>query len=258
MISRIPRIAGAVIGALLVSGAAVAVTAHAAGVSINPLAAGSPSPSPSNRGAGKAALQGNCQSFLGYFAKDLNTSTDKVNSAFQDALSKTLADAVKNGQITQAQADKIRSSAAKRQLCQGLAGIRPKGAQAGPAKGKLGVAMTDVLNAVAGALKVSPAQLKTDFQNGQTVQQIATGNGVDEQTFESSVVAALTADLDSALKAGTITQQQHDAMVQRLPQMAKAFWSSNRALGPAGFGGPGGPGGARPGRPAPTPSTTTS
>lgn len=246
--SRIPRLAGAIAGALLVSGAAVAITAHAAGLSVAPQAA-SPSPSPSSK-AGQNR-QADCQAFVGYFAKNLNTSPDKVAKAYQGALASTLADAVKSGQITQAQADKIKAATASAEPCQGLAGISPKGGPGGPG-GRGPMAAMDVPAAIAKALGVSADQLKTDFQNGQTVQKIAAAGNISEAAFESSVVASLTANLDTALKDGKISQAQHDAMVQRLPETAKAFWSSDRP-GVAGHGGPGAPHGPKP---TPTPSAT--
>lgn len=244
--NRIPRLAGAIVGALLVSGAAVAITAHAAGVGLSPSAAATPSPS------SKAAnRQADCQAFLGYFAKNLNTTTDKVTKAYQAALASTLADAVKNGQLTQAQADKLKAAAASGQPCQGLDGFPPKGAPGDrPPGGQPPAGAMDVQAAIAKALNLTPAQLKADFMNGQTVQQIAGAAGISEQAFEASVVASLTANLDAALKAGTITQAQHDAMIQRLPQTAKAFWSSSRPGAGGGLGGPHGP------KPTPSASTT--
>lgn len=239
--NRIPRLAGAIAGALLVSGAAAAITAHAAGVSLSPSAAATPSPSSKS-----AQRQADCQAFLGYFAKNLGTSTGNLTKAYQAALASTLADAVKNGRLTQAQADRIKAAAASGEPCEGLRGIAPKDAFGGHGA----AAALDVHAAVAKALNLTSDQLKTDFQNGQTVQQIAGAAGINEQTFEASVVASLTANLDAALKSGTITQAQHDAMVQRLSQMAKAFWSSSRPGAGGGLGGRRGP------RPSPSASTT--
>src|SRR5947207_2725770 len=83
---RIARLAAAAVGALLVSGAVVAITAYAAGVPMPQFAA---SPSPSAKPQNPAAQQ-YCQAYLNHFAKDLNKSTttqaqaDKVTQMAQN------------------------------------------------------------------------------------------------------------------------------------------------------------------------------
>lgn len=233
----------------LVAAAVVAITAHATGLSLNALAAPTPSPSPN-----RVSEQANCQDLVAHFASDLGKSTAQVNGAFQQALGETLADEVKSGRITQAQADQIKAKAGGQQICAGFGGL-PWGLPAPGGLGAVGPGGMNVEGAVADALHITTAQLQQDARNGMTTAQIAAQQGVTQQSFVATVVADLTKDLDQALSSGKITQQQHDAAAARLSQTAMALWDAKRAGFPGarpGFGGrPGGP------RPSPAPSSTT-
>jgi len=58
-----------------------------------------------------------CTDFISHFSTDLNTSQSALNAAFQKAIGETLTDQVKNGKLTQAQADKIKQRLAGRTPC---------------------------------------------------------------------------------------------------------------------------------------------
>ena len=92
---RFLRIAIPVAGALLVAGAAIAVTASAAGLRVNPLAAAtSPSPKPTTgtaaAGSGKATAA--CQAYLGHLATQLNVTPAKLDAAALAAAKATVQD----------------------------------------------------------------------------------------------------------------------------------------------------------------------
>src|SRR5438046_10388327 len=90
------------------------MTASAAGYSFN-----FGSPKGSNVHAAAVADQSStssssvCNEFATHFSSDLGVSQDKVNSAFEQAVGQTLADEVKAGHITQAQADAIKTKMGK-------------------------------------------------------------------------------------------------------------------------------------------------
>ncbi|MCX6031214.1 MAG: hypothetical protein NT169_18185 [Chloroflexi bacterium] len=71
-------------------------------------------------------------------------------------------------------------------------------------------------DAVAGALKLTPAQLFEQLHSGMTLQKIATAQGVDMQAVKDAVKAAretkATAAIQKALDNGKITQEQADWM----------------------------------------------
>src|SRR4029077_16182484 len=100
-------------------GAAIYMTASAAGYIFNfgsPKAANVPAAS-TVADKPSATASGVCNEFETHFSSDLGVSQDKVNSAFQDAVGQTLADEVKAGHITQAQADAIKKSMAGKAPC---------------------------------------------------------------------------------------------------------------------------------------------
>src|SRR5690242_20631433 len=134
---RIARLAAAAVGAVLVSGAVVAITAYAAGVQMPQFAA---SPSPSAKPSPKAqnpAAQQYCQAYLGHLAKDLNKSTSDVQKAAKQAFDQTVDDAVTQGKLTKAEGDVLKAKFDANQLCSGQLGAIGRGAgmEAGKAIG---------------------------------------------------------------------------------------------------------------------------
>src|SRR5438105_8913650 len=107
------------VAALAVAGSVVAVTAYATGTNVGPIAAASPSPSAKPGAAAKSAY---CDKFMQHLAGDLKTSQSNLNSQVTKAAGETLADAVKAGDLTQAQADKIKSQLTAGGLCSGHLG----------------------------------------------------------------------------------------------------------------------------------------
>ena len=212
MISRIPRIAGAFAGALLVSGAAVAVTAEASGLGSSPFAAVAAKPA--------ATAPSDCQVFLGYFAADLHSTPEQVAAAYQDAIGKSLDAAVQRGDLTVAAAQTLKTKLAKSTACSGEVGHLK-------ATGERNVRL-DTATAVAGALKMTPDAVKAARKAGSSIQDLAAKQGITEAAFESAVSANLTAQADQALAAGKTTKVQHDAVVARIPKEAKQLWMSGQ------------------------------
>src|SRR5262245_36702579 len=110
-VPRPARIYLGAVGGVAVAGVAVVATVAAAGM---PLLAASPSPSPS---ASPGASQAYCNAFVGHLASNLGKSQDQVKKAISDAVSQTLNDAVKKGDLSQKQADAIKSRLGGGQVC---------------------------------------------------------------------------------------------------------------------------------------------
>ncbi len=235
---RIVKIATATAGALLVSGAVVAITASAAGLPAGLIAAASPSPKATGTSGAK---QQYCQTFLNTFASDLGKKPADVQSAAQKAFGQTVDQAVKDGKLTQAQADQLKQKAANGTLCSGMgiAGIgRP--AAGDHARGGLGGMY---LGDAAKALGMSQSDLMTALRGGQTLQQVAASKGMNEQQFRDAFTAQVKADLNTQVKNGKLTQAQEDNILNRLKTAPLPFWSSSMP--------------ARPARPSPSPSSST-
>ena len=223
-----------VAAALAVAGGVVAVTAYAAGVNVGPIAATSPAPSPK---AGDTARSAYCDNFMQHLAGDLKTSQSNLNSQVSKAIGETLADAVKSGDLTQAQADKIKSQLSANGICSGqfaALGRKPGGPHGG-------AAMQAAVNAAAATLNISPDQLKQQLAQGKTLSQLAP-SGMTEDQFKSQFTANLKKELDPRVQAGKLTQAQEDKILQGAPQMVDALW--NKGL-------------QRPAKPSPKPTATS-
>jgi len=80
-------------------------------------------------------------------------------------------------------------------------------------------AVTDT-SVVAKAIGISEADLQTALQGGQSVADVAKAHNVNLQVVIDALVADGQAELDAAVKAGTLTQAQADAEKTELTQRA--------------------------------------
>jgi hypothetical protein len=238
---RAARIYLTAVGGVSVAAIATVVTMVATNT---PLLAASPSPSPS-----PSSSANYCSTFTGHLATNLGKSPSQVQKAISDAVGQTIDDAVKAGNLTQAQANAIKARLAKNngQVCaggiRGIAGLGPAGHPG--FGGRFGAATQDE---IAKALGISTSELQQDLKNGQTVQQIASSKGMDEAAFRSKLASAVKADLDAQVAAGKITQQQEDAVIQRIQNGPLPLWNAPRP-GPR-------PAGPRQPKASPSPSAT--
>lgn len=76
---------------------------------------------------------------------------------------------------------------------------------------------------IAQALGMSVADVQAARQGGKSLAQIAADKKISKDQLVSTILSARKADLDAAVKAGTLTQAQADAMYanmqQRVPVM---------------------------------------
>ena len=101
-------------------------------------------------------------------------------------------------------------------------------------------AVTDT-SVVAKAIGISEADLLTALQGGQTVAAVAKAHNIDLQVVIDALVADGQAELDGAVKAGTLTQAQADAEKAELTQRATDQANGSFQGGPGDHGkGPGG------------------
>lgn len=219
------RIAGFAGGAAAIAAAAVYITASAAGVNFGFGSHGTASASSAAAStvSDKASASGVCNEFASHFSSDLGVSQDKVNAAFQKAVGQTLADEVKAGDITQAQADAIQKRMAGKAPC-AIAGSlsAPKGTAGA------GAYTQALMTAAASALGISPEQLKADLAKGMTLHQIASAQNppVTEDQFRSRLIANLTPLLDKAVADKKLTPAQEQKFIQALQSGPIPFWDT--------------------------------
>lgn len=214
------------IGAVLVAGVAIVITASAAGLRLSTVAAtASPAPkSSTSPGGGTAKAGAVCQDYLGHLASHLSVSQSKLDTAAAAAAKDTIQDQVTNGTLTQDQANQLEAKLGSGSTCSaainGLAHAHGGAAKTG------GEAMGAYLSAAASALGITEAQLKMDLKNGQNLSQVAAAQNVSEADFKAKVSAALKPKLDAAVAAGKLTQAQEDAALAKLQQGDPPLWSS--------------------------------
>jgi hypothetical protein len=221
---RFLRIAGLALGAVAVAGMAVLITASASGLNLGLRPAGATqAASPSS--ISQATTSTVCSDYLTHLSKDLGKSQSQINAAIQQAIGETLADQVKAGKLTQAQADAIKARYAKRSVCTLPSELHQK--PAAPQAGAGAAYTQELLTAAASALGISGAQLKTDLGQGMSLSQIAAAQNppVKEADFRASLIAQLKPLLDKAVAGKTLTQAQEDAILKRLQNGPIPFWT---------------------------------
>ena len=118
-----------------------------------------------------------------------------------------IADEVKSGEITQAQADtKLADVTAK--ATERVNNVRPargEGMRGGPKGPGKNVA------AIASVLKLTEAELKTQVESGKTLAQIATTQGVDVKLVVDAIVTDMKSHIAEEVASGELTQAQADA-----------------------------------------------
>ena len=203
-------------------------------------AAPSPSPSP-------GTSKNYAQVFVDKLAGILHLTPTQTQDALKQAQLQTVDQMLKDGQVTQQQADALK---ARINAGQGLGPIGGLGVRRGGFGFKAsGTVMRDLmtaeLNAVASALHMSTADLQSALRSGKSLSDLETQQKVSDSAVKTAMNNAAKGVLDKAVKAGTITQAQADAI------LARAGSGLNFRFGHK-FGQRGSP--AAPSSPAPTPS----
>jgi hypothetical protein len=190
------------------------------------------------------------QQFINDVAHRLNVTPDQLRAAIKGAMIDRINQAVKDGQITQAQADKLEQRINQGQLPLGFAGHGFGGPRFGHPFRHI------ELDAAAGYLGLTDAQLIDQLGSGKSLAQVAKDKGKTTAGLEQAMMAALKTRLDKAVSKGRITQSQEQTILNRFqarldkrinqagPKFGRMHGGREGFPGP---GGPGGPGGGPPG-----------
>jgi hypothetical protein len=156
------------------------------------------------------------QSILADAAQRLNVSPEALRSALGAAEAAQLDQAVKDGKLTQAQADAIKAH--RQQSGRVLGG---PGADGGHGFGHGGPgfghgARGGLLDAAATALGLKPADLLTRLRAGTSVADVAKQQGKTVADVKAAVTDAVTKQLDADVQAGRITAAERTAELDEL------------------------------------------
>jgi hypothetical protein len=190
-------------------------------------------------------------------AQRLNVSPEELRAALQGAFEEQLDEAVRDGRLTEQQAERMKQALRERGLPLGGPGFggdvlfhKP----IGPG-----------LDAAADYLGLTRAQLARRLMNGRSLAAIASAEGKSVDGLEQAIVDEAREQLDRAVADGELSDEQRDALLRRLEEHVDELVAGrgprggpggprfhHRFEGPGGErfefrGGPGGPGGPPPG-----------
>ncbi len=207
---RTAGLAGAMVISALVGGTLISAVAAA------PAA---PTPDPVGVAAAPSAAAASeageyCATFRAAFAANLGVSDADLVAAARKAAATTVDKAVADGDLTQAEGDRVKAriAAAPADGCALLNGWRAKVARAA-----IGV-VRDGLTAAADVLKLTPAEVRTQLRDGKSLKDIAAAQNMPYANVTDAIVKAVKADLDAAVAAGNLKQARADRMLERLEQ----------------------------------------
>src|SRR4030081_1020869 len=169
---------------------------------------GGPLPAPN-------ASKNYAQVFVDKLAGILKLTPAQTQDALKQAQLQTVDQMLADGKITKAQAAAMK---ARINAGQGLGAIQGFGRHGGFAAER--TLMKDLttaeLNAAASALHMSTAEFQSALRSGKSLSDLETQQKVSDSAVKAAMKSAAKGVLDNAVKAGTLTQPQADAILSRV------------------------------------------
>src|ERR1700737_2809268 len=208
-----------------------------------------PSPSPS-----ASPSKNYAQAFIDKLAGILHLTPAQTQDALKQAQLQTVDQMLKDGQITQQQADALKAKINAGQGLGPVGGFGGFGVRHGGSFKAQGTVMRDLttaeLNAAASALHMSPAGLQSALRSGKSLADLETQQKVSDSAVQAAMKNAAKGGVDKAVKAGTLTQAQADSILSRVGSALKFRAHKQEQEDETA------PGGQAPTTPTPTPNTS--
>ncbi len=134
----------------------------------------------------------------------------------QDTLAQkedALAQLLKDGKVTQDQADMLKQRLVSHQVCSGK---DKNWRNQNVLRTTLQKYQSTLVSQIAQGLHTDPTLLQTDLQNGKTLSDVSKGQNISENQLSMLVLNSVHGTLDQAQKAGDLTQQQASGLMQYL------------------------------------------
>jgi len=150
------------------------------------------------------------QVFLDKLAGALGIDRTKLDAALKTAANQTIDQALQEGQITQQQADQMRSH-----IIQGFSSMWMKvgGGKHGPGGG-----LKATLKPLADALGMVPQDVVSALHSGKKISDLAASKGMTVDQVQGKMLAAVKTRLDQAVKGGKLTQTKADQAYSKFQQ----------------------------------------
>jgi len=212
---------------------AMAVMAAVMALSVSAVAFAQ-TPTPPTSPTPQSPLSADNQTFWQTLADKLGTSVDKVQQAVRDALKAVVAQALKNGKLTQSQADAANSRIDQQQFNKPLFG--PFEGRRGFEMGHGGFAAGAEINAAAAKLGMTVQDLMTELRSGKTLADVAKEKNVSADDLKAAIITAISTQIDQAVTNGKLTQAQADQLKSNLNSQIDLNKSWPNGGGFKGFG----------------------
>ncbi|GAC1567159.1 MAG: hypothetical protein NVS3B14_12340 [Ktedonobacteraceae bacterium] len=172
----------------------------------------------SNASAGTPTATANpyCTQYLQDLANRLGVSVSTLQQDKLSAREEVLAQMVKDGKLTQSQANTIEQHLQSHQACTGKGKGKFLGGRI--VLSSLKQYLPNVESQVAQGLHLTSAQLTADLKNGQSLDQIAKAQNVSTTQLHTIVLNAVQSAVNQAVKDGNLTQAQGTSFMQALQQ----------------------------------------
>jgi hypothetical protein len=168
----------------------------------------------------------------------LGITVEKYDAAVQQAQDQVTDEALAEGWLTEEQAERMRE-----RMDPGF-GMRGMGKGfIGPRGGFMGRGGDSLIGMIAEELDMSMQDLCAELQDGKSLAEVASENGVDAQAIADAYLSQLEENLTQAVEDGKITQKQADWMLEQATESVQDQLNNTwEDRAPHGF-----PGGRRPG-----------
>lgn len=196
-------------------------------------AAVAPTPVPGQTTPSTSLMSQYWSLFIQSFASNLGVSQGKLDFAFTAAVNATADQALKDGKITQAQADSI-----KNRYSQGLSASNGFGGfPFGRGFGKFGFRGNQLLTTtdIANALGMNSQDLTSALRSGKSIADVAKSQNKDLAQVKATLLADVKTKLDAEVANKTITQAQADQINQKYNSSIDNLL--NNTMPHRGFGG---------------------
>ncbi|HEY5477084.1 MAG TPA: hypothetical protein VIK11_10240 [Tepidiformaceae bacterium] len=155
--------------------------------------------------------------YIAQLAANLHLDVPTVQAAISTTNLSVLNSAVAAGKITQAQADKIQAAlGAGNGFFFGSQGPKNPGTPGITGRGGFFGTIGDVEGSVATFLKITPAQLKTELQGGESLADVATAHGQNRDSLKSFLTTQVTTEIGKAVTDGKLLPPQADLIKSTL------------------------------------------
>ena len=182
------------------------------------------------------------QTFWQTLAGKLGVTVEVLQQDVRDALKAVVAQLLKNGKLTQTQADSANARIDKQLFDKGMFGPFGGGRGFGMERGGMGrggfAGGNTEMDAAAAKLGMTTLDLMTELRAGKSLADVAKEKGVDAGELKTAIITAVTTQIDQAVTAGKLTQAQADQLKSKLDSqidLTRSFQNGGRFKG-HGFG----------------------